>query len=74
MDGNGYKQILTEYLIPFAKAMYGNDALLHQDNASTHRAQKCTEILRICKLTNIKAPAYSPDLNPIEVKLFYNTD
>ena len=65
MNGNGYKQILIEYLIPFAKTMYGNNAVLHQDHASTHRAQQCTELLRICQLANIKAPSYSPDLNPI---------
>ena len=69
MDGEGYKQILIEYLIPFAKNMYGNDAILHQDNASTHRAGQCRDLLRNCHLTYIKSPAYSPDLNPIEVNI-----
>lgn len=56
-----------EYLIPFAKNMFGNDAILHHDNASTHRAHQCSELIRNCNLISIKAPPYSPDLNPIEV-------
>ena len=69
MNGDGYKQILMEYLIPFAKNMFGNEAILHQDNASTHRAFQCADLLRDSSLLSIKAPAYSADLNPIEVSI-----
>ena len=42
--------------------------MMQFDNASTHRAHQCSELIRNCNLISIKAPPYSPDLNPIEVK------
>jgi transposase len=67
MNSDGYTQILIDYLIPFAKKMYGKNAILHHDNASTHRAAICTQILNKANVFSIKAPPYSPDLNPVEV-------
>ncbi len=62
-----YSQILSDYLIPFARRLFGNNAFLHQDNASTHRTPHCRQLIRVSGLNYIKAPAYSADLNPIEV-------
>ena len=45
MDGYGYYQILADYLIPFAKRLYGNEAILHQDNAPTHCFFQCKNLL-----------------------------
>ena len=60
-------QILMNYLIPFTKKMFGVNAILHHDNATNHRALRCTNILREANLFSIKSPPYSPDLNPVEV-------
>ena len=67
MSGFGYSEILTSYLIPFAKSLFGNQAIFHQDNAATHRTFHCMNLMNISHLRTIKAPAYSPDLNPIEL-------
>ncbi len=68
MSGWGFAQILGDYLIPFAKRLFGNNAILHMDNATTHKTPACKAILRASGLTYINAPAY---LNPIEVSIIF---
>jgi hypothetical protein len=72
MSGWGFAQILGDYLIPFAKRLFGNNAILHMDNATTHKTPACKALLRASGLTYIKAPAYSADLNPIEVSIIFS--
>ncbi len=44
----GYLEILTNNQIPFALNTFGNDAVLLQDNAATHRTAACRDILTDC--------------------------
>ena len=54
MNGNGYFQILAEYLIPFARKVYGENAIHRQDNATTHTSINCRNLLRSAKINWIR--------------------
>ncbi len=67
MDSILYNEILTDYFIPFASRAYGiKNFNLHQDNDPKHSSKICTNFLERNQIKWIKAPANSPDLNPIE--------
>jgi hypothetical protein len=46
MTGQGYFQILMNHLIPFASNVIGPNAILVQDNASSHTYFNCLNLLR----------------------------
>jgi transposase len=68
MDAVLYKEILLDYLFPFIGGNYGfHRAILHQDNDPKHTSKLCKGVLNRYGINWIKAPAKSPDLNPIEM-------
>ena len=67
MDQYNYLEILAKVFIPFAQSRYGNNYVLHQDNDPKHTSFTCKHFLQINNVIWGKAPAQSPDLNPIEM-------
>eukprot|EP01133_Synstelium_polycarpum_P023726 gene23726-28447_t len=76
-----YKEILEENLLPFAKEKMGPDWYFQQDGDPKHRSQLMMGVVRrlpygkklrlpgwfsLNKITLLKTPPYSPDVNPIE--------
>ena len=47
-----------------------DDLLLHQDNAPPHRAANTTLELGLLGLDTVEHPPYSPDLAPMDFKVF----
>ena len=58
LNGRGYFGILANHLIPFAKSVYGEGAILHQDNSSIHRERECVNLLNQNHLTWISLKLY----------------
>ncbi|GBL88143.1 hypothetical protein AVEN_155318-1 [Araneus ventricosus] len=58
-------EILDPYVRPYAGAI-GNDFILMDDNARSHRAVVVEDNLEGHGLERMEWPAESPDLNPIE--------
>ncbi|GFX85160.1 transposable element Tcb2 transposase [Trichonephila clavipes] len=58
-------EILDPYVRPYAAAI-GNDFILMDDNARSHRARIVEEYLEDHGLERMEWPARSPDLNPVE--------
>ncbi|CAF0985127.1 unnamed protein product [Brachionus calyciflorus] len=63
---DGYKILIDKYLSPFIEA-YPGDCTLFQDNASTHNSAASLQALHDNNIKFIKIPAYSPDINIIEL-------
>ena len=61
-----YGEIVLRYLFPFVNEKYKNNCLIHQDNDTKHNSKYCQSLYRDFDLRIKKAPAKSPDLNPIE--------
>ena len=61
-----YVEILNDYFLPTARAFYGEQFTLQQDNASPHTAQSTRLWLGTNVPTVLDWPANSPDLSPIE--------
>ncbi|CAF0988238.1 unnamed protein product [Brachionus calyciflorus] len=64
---NLYRQILSDYLIPFGELKFDSDFKLHQDNDPKHSSVLCKSFLALNEINWIKSPPKSPDLNPIEL-------
>ena len=58
-------EILDQYVRPYAGAI-GNNFILQDDNARSHRAAVVEEYLEGLGLERMEWPVRSPDLNPIE--------
>ena len=54
------------YLLPFILDKYDGNCILHQDNDGKHTSRLCVATLERYGMTWTRAPAYSPDFNPIE--------
>ncbi|RNA38623.1 Transposable element Tcb1 transposase [Brachionus plicatilis] len=67
MDAILYREILSDYLLPFGASNYDLDFKLHQDNDPKHRSLLCTTFLNVNNIVWIKSPPKSPDLNAIEL-------
>ncbi|CAF1076286.1 unnamed protein product [Brachionus calyciflorus] len=67
MDSFLYRDILSEFLIPFGAHKYLMNFILHQDNDPKHASKLCTSFLEINNIRWVKSPPNSPDLNPIEM-------
>ena len=68
MNQFGYKEILLNQVVPFISVHYaGEDPVIHQDNDPKHNSLLIRSLLEVYDLRNAQAPAYSPDLNPIEM-------
>lgn len=68
MNGLLYTEILATFLIPYmAEHFEIVRGILHQDNDPKHTSGPCTRTLSSAGVRWIRAPAKSPDLNPIEM-------
>ncbi|XP_054713698.1 zinc finger protein 836-like [Uloborus diversus] len=65
-----WNEILDPYVCPYAGAI-GNDFILMDSNARTHRARIVEEYLNDLGSEQMEWPARSPDLNPIQHFLDY---
>ncbi|RNA31297.1 Transposable element Tcb1 transposase [Brachionus plicatilis] len=70
IDAILYREILSDYILPFGASNYDLDFKLHPDNDPKHRYLLCTTFLNFYNIVWIKFPPKSPDLNPI--KLMWN--
>ena len=81
LDGQKYRQILDNYLLPFHREKLTPDYLFQQDSAGPHMAQVITGFRRrlpcgrkvklpswfsVNAIRQIATPSRSPDLSPIE--------
>jgi len=68
MNSPMYTEIIATFLIPYMADHFEIvGGILHQDNDPKHTSHACTEILSSAHVRWIRAPAKSPDLNPIEM-------
>ena len=68
MDAPIYQEILVTFLFPYlAENFHMTDTILHQDNDPKHSSFLCKTTLSNAGVKWLKAPAQSPDLNPIEM-------
>lgn len=67
-DALAYVDTLSEFMVPFAHALHGNEFVFQQDNAPIHTAGVVKEWFERPEVDvkTFKWPAKSPDLNPIE--------
>ncbi len=63
VNGEVFTAYLREVFCPELK----KDDLVILDNLSTHKMPKVSELIGACGATVQYLPAYSPDLNPIEM-------
>lgn len=67
MDGAMYREILSDNLLPSARALkMGRGWTFMQDNDPKHTAKATQEWLRKKHIKVLEWPSQSPDLNPIE--------
>ncbi|CAF1072277.1 unnamed protein product [Brachionus calyciflorus] len=66
LNQDGYRFLINHYLAPFMRNYPGNCRLI-QDNATPHSARSSIEFLNRNNIRWIKLPAYSPDINIIEL-------
>ena len=68
MDAAIYQEILVTFLFPYlAENFKMTDTIIHQDNDPKHSSLLCKQTLSNAGVKWLKAPANSPDLNPIEM-------
>jgi hypothetical protein len=67
INAEGYKDILTRYILPRVEDQFDDDNYLYQhDNAPCHKAKSVREWFVDNKVPGMDCPAQSPDLNPTE--------
>jgi hypothetical protein len=67
LNVEGYKDILTHYILSTAEDQFGDDDCLYEhDSAPCRKARSLREWFVDSEVPGIDCPAQSPDLNPIE--------
>jgi transposase len=66
MNGELYRNSITENLFENAQRLLGKNWRLQQDNDPKHKAKKTMELIHAHCQNVLDWPSYSPDLNPIE--------
>ena len=66
VNGVGYRDILTQNLLPFARRVFRDNFRLQHDNAPAHTARMVQDFLQVQDVQVMEQPSLSPDVNPIE--------
>ena len=66
LNSVGYRQLLSDHLLPKANEIAGQNWIFQQDNAGIHTAKIIKSWFADNQMTVMVWPARSPDLNPIE--------
>lgn len=67
LRSHGFKQLCSQFLIPFIANRYPIYHSVHMDNARHHVSETTTRFLNRNGINHFRTPAQSPDLNPIEL-------
>ena len=66
VNGQVYRDILRNTLVPYARGVYGQNFRYQDDDARPHQVQVVTDYLNREGILSMEQPPKSPDLNPIE--------
>ena len=66
LDGDGYRRLLHEDVLPGVGAVHGRKFILQHDNAPPHTSETVRLYLEHRNVEVLDWPPYSPDLNPVE--------
>jgi len=66
LNSLGYRKVLEDHLLPKAAEIGGQEWIFQQDNAAIHTARVLLDWFSVTGINQMKWPAKSPDLNPIE--------
>jgi len=67
MDAPAFELLMREFFIPFVNEKMPTYHILHMDNCPSHTATVTNAFILENNINHRKAPAQSPDLNPIEL-------
>ncbi|GFW71628.1 transposable element Tc3 transposase [Trichonephila clavipes] len=67
MTGDIYRDVILEQHVRLFRGAMGAEFLFMDDNFHPHRANIVDEYIQLEDITRMDWPAYSPDLNPIEI-------
>jgi transposase len=66
-SGTLNKELFAEYIKTQLAPTLKSDDILLLDNSSVHQSKLVKDTLKVCGITVLYLPRYSPDLNPIEL-------
>ena len=67
MDAPAFETLMREFFIPFVNEKMPTFHIQHMDNCPSHTATETNIFILDNNINHKKAPAQSPDLNPIEL-------
>jgi hypothetical protein len=66
INTEGYKDMLTHYILSIVDQFGNDDCLYQHDNAPCHKSRSVREWFMDSNIPEIDWPSQSPDLNPTE--------